>query len=317
VIEGIGRIQDMMERQSYITDRAIATTAFLAMELRKPVLIEGQAGVGKTEIAKVLAAALDTELIRLQCYEGLDVNTALYEWNYPKQMLRIKIDEGAGASADEQEAHIFSDEFLLKRPLLRAISAKDKAPVLLIDEVDRADEEFEAFLLEVLSDFQVTIPELGTIKTEYRPYVVLTSNRTRELSDALKRRCLYLWIDYPTFDKELRIITTKVPNINERLARQVAAFMQAIRQIKLNKTPGVAETLDWAMSMMALHQDHLERDAVSETLGAFIKDRDDVAKLRGKPLDVMLGSMTGAEEEDLNEWIQSVTQRLEREVASR
>ena len=317
MIEGIGRIQDMMERQSYITDRAIATTAFLAMELRKPVLIEGQAGVGKTEIAKVLAAALDTELIRLQCYEGLDVNTALYEWNYPKQMLRIKIDEGAGASADEQEAHIFSDEFLLKRPLLRAISAKDKSPVLLIDEVDRADEEFEAFLLEVLSDFQVTIPELGTIKSDHRPYVVLTSNRTRELSDALKRRCLYLWIDYPTFDKELRIITTKVPNINERLARQVAAFMQAIRQIKLNKTPGVAETLDWAMSMMALHQDHLERDAVSETLGAFIKDRDDVAKLRGKPLDVMLGSMNGTEEEDLNEWIQSVTQRLEREVASR
>jgi len=317
VIEGIGRIQDMMERQSYITDRAIATTAFLAMELRKPVLIEGQAGVGKTEIAKVLAAALDTELIRLQCYEGLDVNTALYEWNYPKQMLRIKIDEGAGASADEQEAHIFSDEFLLKRPLLRAISAKDKSPVLLIDEVDRADEEFEAFLLEVLSDFQVTIPELGTIQSKYRPYVVLTSNRTRELSDALKRRCLYLWIDYPTFDKELRIITTKVPNINERLARQVAAFMQAIRQVKLNKTPGVAETLDWAMSMMALHQDHLEREAVSETLGAFIKDRDDVAKLRGKPLDVMLGSMNGTEEEDLNEWIQSVTQRLEREVASR
>jgi len=317
VIEGIGRIQDMMERQSYITDRAIATTAFLAMELRKPVLIEGQAGVGKTEIAKVLSAALDTELIRLQCYEGLDVNTALYEWNYPKQMLRIKIDEGTGITADEEEAHIFSDEFLLKRPLLRAISAEDKAPVLLIDEVDRADEEFEAFLLEVLSDFQVTIPELGTIQTKHRPYVVLTSNRTRELSDALKRRCLYLWIDYPNFDKELRIITTKVPNINDRLARQVAAFMQVIRQVKLNKTPGVAETLDWAMAMMALHQDHLDPDAVRETLGAFVKDRDDVAKLRGKPLDVMLGSMNGSEEEDLNEWIQSVTQRLEREVASR
>jgi len=317
VIEGIVRIQDMMERQSYITDRAIATTAFLAMELRKPVLIEGQAGVGKTEIAKVLSNALETELIRLQCYEGLDVNTALYEWNYPKQMLRIKIDEGSGISADEEEAHIFSDEFLLKRPLLRAISAEDKAPVLLIDEVDRADEEFEAFLLEVLSDFQVTIPELGTIQTKHRPYVVLTSNRTRELSDALKRRCLYLWIDYPSFDKELRIIMTKVPDINDRLARQVAAFMQVIRQVKLNKTPGVAETLDWAMSMMALHQDHLDPDAVRETLGAFIKDRDDVAKLRGKPLDVMLGSMNGAEEEDLNEWIQSVTQRLAREVASR
>jgi MoxR-like ATPase len=316
VIEGIRRIQDMMERESYVTDRAIATTTFLASELRKPVLIEGQAGVGKTEIAKVLALALDTELIRLQCYEGLDVNTALYEWNYPKQMLRIKMEEGRDVSVDDQESHIFSDEFLLKRPLLRAISAKDKAPVLLIDEVDRADEEFEAFLLEVLSDFQVTIPELGTIKTEHRPYVVLTSNRTRELSDALKRRCMYLWIDYPDFPKELRIITTKIPNINERLARQIATFMQAIRKVKLNKTPGVAETLDWALSMMALHQDHLDPETVRETLGSFIKDRDDVAKLRGKPLDILLGSMNGAEEEDLNEWIQSVTQKLERETSA-
>jgi MoxR-like ATPase len=317
VIEGIRRIQDMMERERYITDRAIATTAFLAMELKKPVLIEGQAGVGKTEIAKVLASALDTELIRLQCYEGLDVNTALYEWNYPKQMLRIRMEEGGGRSADEQESLIFSDQFLLKRPLLRAISARDKAPVLLIDEVDRADEEFEAFLLEVLSDFQVTIPELGTLTAKHRPYVVLTSNRTRELSDALKRRCLYLWIDYPTFDKELRIITTKVPDINERLARHVAMFMQAVRHVKLNKTPGVAETLDWAMSMMALHQDHLEADAVRQTLGAFIKDRDDVAKLSGKPLDVIVSTMNGQEEEDLSEWIRSVTQRLEKEVATR
>jgi MoxR-like ATPase len=232
-------------------------------------------------------------------------------------MLRIKMEEGHGVSVEEQETHIFSDDFLLKRPLLRAISAKDQSPVLLIDEVDRADEEFEAFLLEVLSDFQVTIPELGTIKSEHRPYVVLTSNRTRELSDALKRRCMYLWIDYPDFGKELRIITTKIPNINEKLARQVAAFMQAIRQVKLNKTPGVAETLDWAMSMMALHQDHLDAETVRETLGSFIKDRDDVNKLRGKPVDILVGSMNGSEEEDLNEWIQSVTQRLEREVASR
>jgi MoxR-like ATPase len=317
VIEGIRRIQDMMEREQYVTDRAIATTAFLAMELKKPVLIEGQAGVGKTEIAKVLSSALDTELIRLQCYEGLDANTALYEWNYPKQMLRIKMEEGSDRDADEQESLIFSDPFLLKRPLLRAISGRDKAPVLLIDEIDRADEEFEAFLLEVLSDFQVTIPELGTIRAEHRPYVVLTSNRTRELSDALKRRCLYLWIDYPSFDKELRIIVTKVPGINEALARQVALFMQAIRHVKLNKTPGVAETLDWAMSMMALHQDHLEQDSVRETLGAFIKDRDDVAKLSGKPLDILITSMNGVGEEDLNEWIQSVTQRLEKEVATR
>src|SRR5215208_8079857 len=307
----------MMERQSYVTDRAIATTTFLASELRKPVLIEGQAGVGKTEIAKVLATALDTELIRLQCYEGLDVNTALYEWNYPKQMLRIKMEEGRDVSVEDQETHIFSDDFLLKRPLLRAISAKDKSPVLLIDEVDRADEEFEAFLLEVLSDFQVTIPELGTIKSDHRPYVVLTSNRTRELSDALKRRCMYLWIDYPDFAKELRIITTKVPNINERLARQVAAFMQAIRQVKLNKTPGVAETLDWAMSMMALHQDHLEQETVRETLGAFIKDRDDVARLSGKPIEVLVGGMNGTEDEDVSQWTQTVTQRLKRELATR
>src|SRR5881398_2610225 len=227
------------------------------MNLRKPVLIEGQAGVGKTEIAKVLATALDTELIRLQCYEGLDVNTALYEWNYPKQMLRIKMEEGHGVSVDEQETHIFSDDFLLKRPLLRAISAKDKSPVLLIDEVDRADEEFEAFLLEILSDFQVTIPELGTIKTDHRPYVVLTSNRTRELSDALKRRCMYLWIDYPTFEKEFSIIRTKVAGANERLAAQVAAFMQVVRKAKWAKMPGVAETLDWTTGLLARHSDHL------------------------------------------------------------
>jgi len=317
VIEGIRGIQQMMEREQYVTDRAIATTAYLAMELKKPVLIEGQAGVGKTEIAKVLSSALETELIRLQCYEGLDVNTALYEWNYPKQMLRIKMEEHAHRSADEQESLIFSDPFLLKRPLLRAITGETKPPVLLIDEVDRSDEEFEAFLLEVLSDFQVTIPELGTIRARHRPYVVLTSNRTRELSDALKRRCLYLWIDYPSFEKELRIIVTKVPGINDRLARQVAMFMQAIRQVKLNKTPGVAETLDWAMSLMALHQDHLEPETVRETLGAFIKDRDDVARLGGRPLETLVGSMNGNEEEDVNAWVQSVTQRLEKEVATR
>src|SRR5918997_5556879 len=307
----------MMERERYITDRAVATTAFLAMELRKPVLIEGQAGVGKTEIAKVLSSALDTELIRLQCYEGLDVNTALYEWNYPKQMLRIKMEEGSHRDVSQQESEIFSDTFLLKRPLLRAITNQEKAPVLLIDEVDRADEEFEAFLLEVLSDFQVTIPELGTLTAKHRPYVVLTSNRTRELSDALKRRCMYLWIDYPDFAKELRIIETKVEGINHQLAEQVAGFMQVVRRIRLSKTPGMAESLDWAMSLMALHQDHLEPETVSETLGSFIKDRDDVAKLRGKPLDIMLASMNGTDEEDLQAWIQSVTQRLEKEVATR
>src|SRR5438045_1738282 len=268
-----------MFAQRYIADRSLATTVYLALKRRKPLLLEGEPGVGKTEIAKVLATALDTELIRLQCYEGLDVNTALYEWNYPKQMLRIKMEEGHGVSVDEQETHIFSDDFLLKRPLLRAISAKDKSPVLLIDEVDRADEEFEAFLLEILSDFQVTIPELGTIKTDHRPYVVLTSNRTRELSDALKRRCLYLWIDYPDFDKEVRIIETKVEGINHQLAEQVAAFMQVVRRVRLSKTPGMAESLDWAMSLMALHADHLEADSVTETLGAILMYRDHVVRL--------------------------------------
>src|SRR5215217_4456061 len=289
----------MMERQSYVTDRAIATTTFLASELRKPVLIEGQAGVGKTEIAKVLATALDTELIRLQCYEGLDVNTALYEWNYPKQMLRIKMEEGHGVSVDEQETHIFSDDFLLKRPLLRAISAKDKSPVLLIDEVDRADEEFEAFLLEVLSDFQVTIPELGTIQSTHQPYVVLTSNRTRELSDALKRRCLYLWIDYPDFDKEFRIIQNKVPGISEKLAVQIAAFMQEVRGLKLAKTPGVAETLDWARSLQALHRDHLDRESLEDTLGVFIKERDDLERLSRDDLGGLAATLEHVTPEDL------------------
>jgi MoxR-like ATPase len=317
VIDAIRQIQDRLEAQHYVTDRAIATTVYLAMELKKPVLIEGQAGVGKTEIAKVLSAALDTDLIRLQCYEGLDANTALYEWNYPKQMLRIKIDEATQRSADEEEQLIFSEPFLLKRPLLQAITHPTKAPVLLIDEVDRADEEFEAFLLEVLSDFQVTVPELGTIRAAHRPYVVLTSNRTRELSDALRRRCLYLWIDYPTFEKELRIIATKVPGVNDRLAEQVSAFMQAVRKIKLGKTPGVAESIDWAMSLMALHADHLEPQTVRETLGAIFKDRDDVARMSGKPLDVVLGSMDGLEGDELKAWTESIGQRLDRELSAR
>jgi MoxR-like ATPase len=316
VIEGIRRIQDMLESQSYITDRAIATTVYLAMELRKPVLIEGQAGVGKTEIAKVLSRALDTDLIRLQCYEGLDANTALYEWNYPKQMLRIRMEEGGDKSVQDREEVIFSEPFLLKRPLLQAISA-EKAPVLLIDEIDRADEEFEAFLLEVLSDFQVTIPELGTVTAEHRPYVVLTSNRTRELSDALKRRCLYLWIDFPAFDKELRIITTKIPDVDERLAQQITAFMQGIRKVRLAKIPGVAETLDWASSLMALHQDHLDPESVRETLGAIFKDRDDVTKMSGKSLDAILDGVDTRTQEELEHWIQSIGPRMEKEFAGR
>src|SRR5438270_12090200 len=243
--EGIRRVQQQMEAQGYVTDRAVATTVYLAAELHMPALIEGHAGVGKTEVAKVLAASLDTDLIRLQCYEGLDAYTALYEWNYPKQMLWIRLAEQETLSLDSKEAHIFGQEFLLKRPLLQAISHDGKAPVLLIDELDRADEEFEAFLLEVLSDFQVSIPELGTIRAETPPFVVLTSNRTREIHDALKRRCLYLWIGYPSFERELEIVQAKVPGIEEQLAGQVCRFMQELRQRDFYKRPGVAETSDW------------------------------------------------------------------------
>ncbi|MBI3966056.1 MAG: MoxR family ATPase [Chloroflexi bacterium] len=304
-----------MERHDYIAEPAIATAVHLAKEMRKPLLIEGDAGVGKTEIAKVLARMLDTELIRLQCYEGLDVNTALYEWNYPKQMLRIRMEEGTDHSVEEKEHVIFSPAFLLQRPLLRAISADEKAPVLLIDEVDRADEEFEAFLLEVLSDFQVTIPELGTIRAKHRPYVVLTSNRTRELSDALKRRCLYLWVDYPTFDKEVRIVRNKVDGVNDRLANQIAAFMQVVRHVKLNKTPGVAETLDWAAGLIALHRDHLDPEAVSETLGCILKDRFDVERLRGSRLDLILNELNAVPEEQLATCSAPIVSKLEAELS--
>jgi len=299
MIDGIRRIQELMEQQSYVTDRAIATTVFLAMELHKPILIEGPAGVGKTEVAKVLAAALETRLIRLQCYEGLDVNTALYEWNFPKQMLRMKMEETGLLSPEEKEHLIFSEAFLFKRPLLQAITEIDRSPVLLIDEIDRADEEFEAFLLEVLSDFQVTIPELGTVAASHRPYVALTSNRTRELSDALKRRCLYLWIEYPTFEKEVRIIRNKVPGIDEQLATQIAAFMQVARRLKLSKVPGIAETLDWALSMMALHQDHLDAEAVSDTLGCIMKDREDIVRYAGPRIETLVQALGEVPPEDL------------------
>jgi MoxR-like ATPase len=315
----VAEIQSRLEKQHYVTDRAIATTVYLAMALRKPVLIEGQAGVGKTEIAKVLSASLETELIRLQCYEGLDASTALYEWNYPKQMLHIRLGEASGAAKDvkQAEAEIFSESFLLKRPLLQAITQPDKAPVLLIDEVDRADEEFEAFLLEVLSDFQVTIPELGTIKAKHRPYVVLTSNRTRELSDALKRRCLYLWVDYPDFEKETRIIETKVEGINSRLAHQVAGFMQVVRRLRLSKTPGMAESLDWAMSLMALHADHLDPEAVTETLGAILKDRDDVNRLAGHGADVIVEELAKLADNELADAAPRIAQRVDKELLPR
>ena len=286
----IARIQSMLDGQGYVADEALATSVYLAIQLRKPLLIEGGAGVVKTEVAKVMAAALDTDLIRLQCYEGLDANSALYEWNYPKQMLHIRLEEAVGEKHDirQQEAEIFSEPYLLKRPLLNAITREDQAPVLLIDEVDRADEEWEAFLLEVLSDWQVTIPEIGTIKAQHIPYVVLTSNRTRELGDALRRRCLYLWIDYPTFEKELAIVRRKVPGVNGQLAGQIAAFMQFVRRAKLEKTPGLAETLDWSAALIALHRDHLDREAIEQTLGALFKHRDDANLMRVQWLDHLL-----------------------------
>jgi MoxR-like ATPase len=252
------------------------------MALGKPLLIEGPAGVGKTEIAKSLAEALDARLVRLQCYEGLDATTAIYEWNYPKQLLRIKLQEHASASAAEKEAEIFSEPFLLKRPLLEAITDQTSSPVLLIDEIDRSDEEFEAFLLEILSDFQVTIPEIGSIKATHRPYVVLTSNRSRELSDALRRRCLYLWINYPSFQKELEIVRAKVPAIGETLSTEVTRMIQSVRKLNLAKTPGVAETIDWASALVVLDASQLDEEVIAETTGCFLKDEADLRKFEAE-----------------------------------
>ena len=267
----------MLEEQVYIADSAISTALYLSMALGKPLLIEGPAGVGKTEIAKALANALGTKLIRLQCYEGLDATTALYEWNYPKQLLHLKLEESSSASEAEKEAAIFSEAFLLKRPLLQAITERERAPVLLIDEIDRSDEEFEAFLLEVLSDFQVTIPEIGTINATHKPHVVLTSNRSRELSDALRRRCLYHWIEYPSFDKELEIVRAKVPAIDKDLSERVTRVIQSTRTMGLSKIPGVAETLDWANALVALQATELNDEIMAETIGCFLKDETDVA----------------------------------------
>jgi len=282
VREEIRNIQVLLRGQAYITDAVVATSLYLAMALGKPLLVEGPAGVGKTEIAKSLADALDTKLVRLQCYEGLDATTAIYEWNYPKQLLHIKLQELAAASVAEKEAEIFSEPFLLKRPLLEAITDKTSSPVLLIDEVDRSDEEFEAFLLETLSEFQVTIPEIGTIKATHRPHVVLTSNRSRELSDALRRRCLYLWIDYPSFDKELEIVRAKVPTISEALSTELTQMIQAVRKLNLVKVPGVAETLDWAAALVVLNASRLNQEVIAETAGCFLKDEADLRKIEAE-----------------------------------
>jgi MoxR-like ATPase len=285
----IEEVQRLMEAQSYIADRALATTLFLAIKLEKPIFLEGEAGVGKTEVAKVLARILESRLIRLQCYEGLDANTALYEWNYSKQMLKIKLEEGGGRSRNELEHIIFGEEFLLKRPLLDAIMSDGAMPpVLLIDEVDRSDEEFEAFLLEVLSDFQITIPEIGTIKAERRPFVILTSNRTREIHDALKRRCLYLWLDYPTFEKEYQIVRAKIPGIQHELAEQICTFMQKLRQISFYKRPGIAETLDWAQALLHLNQAGLVPETIRETVGCILKYHEDVEKFKRDEMERVL-----------------------------
>ncbi|MDO1445686.1 MoxR family ATPase [Rhodocytophaga aerolata] len=272
-------IRSLLLEQGYITDESVSMSLFLSLQLNKPLLVEGPAGVGKTEIAKVMARALQTDLIRLQCYEGLDATHALYEWNYQRQLLHLKMVEREQQSVDEKEQTIFSDQFLMKRPLLQAITHSRK-PVLLIDEVDRSDEEFESFLLEVLSEWQITIPEIGTITATHIPQVILTGNRTRELSEALRRRCLYLYIDYPDFEKEWLIVRQKVPQIDARLGEQICRFMQQLRQMKLEKTPGVAETLDWAMALTALHIDHLDKAIIEQTLGVLIKDWHDTRQVQ-------------------------------------
>ena len=288
----IETVQEALARERYFADRAIATTVFLGRRLGKPLFLEGEAGVGKTELAKVLARVLDTRLIRLQCYEGLDANHALYEWNYPKQLLRIKMGEGLDRSARDLGREIFGEEYLIRRPLLEALESNGAAPpVLLIDEVDRADEEFEAFLLEILSDFQVTIPELGTIRAAQPPLVILTSNRTREIHDALKRRCLYLWVPYPSFERELDILRAKVPGLDEQLARQICAFMQIVRGRDFYKRPGVAESIDWAQALVALHRDALDAQVVEETLGTIFKYNDDIEALRNAGVAPLLAQV--------------------------
>lgn len=275
------------EQTGYVLDRALATAVYLLIKLGKPLLIEGHAGVGKTEIAKVLASFLGTELIRLQCYEGLDVSSAVYEWNYQKQLLAIKIQERTDQPLEDKMKHIFGPDFLLERPLLRSIRA-EASPVLLVDEIDRSDEAFEAYLLELLSDFQITVPEMRTIVATHRPYVILTSNRTRELSDALKRRCLYHWIDYPSLEKEMKIVRTRLPGIEDELGMHVVRFVQLVRQKNLAKPPGVAETLDCVQALRSLGKKRLDINAVEDTLGCIVKSAEDIAKIKAEGIDKIL-----------------------------
>lgn len=286
----VDELQRALNQHDYIAERGLSVAIFLALKTGKPLFLEGDAGVGKTEIAKVMSALLDTSLIRMQCYEGLDVNTAVYEWNYAGQILHLRLMEAEGLARVDMEKEIFSDRFLLKRPLLQAIEASEngRAPVLLIDELDRSDEEFEAFLLELLSDFQISIPELGTLKAKMPPTVIVTSNRTREIHDALKRRCLYYWIDYPHFHKELQIVERKAPDVPPLLARQITAFIQDMRSMELFKRPGIAETLDWTAALIALDQNELALETVQDTLGVILKYQDDVEMLDGETIRNMI-----------------------------
>jgi len=289
----IDEVAEGLARERYIADRALAVTLYLALRLGKPLFVEGEAGVGKTEIAKALASALGRRLIRLQCYEGLDVATAVYDWDYPRQILEIRLAESEG-HADSARARIYSERFLIKRPLLDAIANDGPPPVLLIDEIDRADEEFEAYLLELLSDFQVTVPELGTFRATMPPPIVITSNRTREVHDALKRRCLYHWIDYPTADRELAILARRLPDVPERLARAVVAVVQALRGDDLFKRPGISETLDWAMALMALGTREVDESTLSETLGVLLKYEEDVTRVRADKLPQLVAEAARA-----------------------
>jgi MoxR-like ATPase len=289
-IPSIDALIDRSRALGYVMDRSLGTAIYLLVRLGKPLLIEGHAGVGKTEAAKVLASILGTELIRLQCYEGLDVNSAVYEWNYQKQLLAIKIQEGSDRTIQDLEAHIFGPDFLLKRPLLKSISCEESSPVLLVDEIDRADEAFEAFLLEVLGEFQISIPELGTIKAKKVPYVILTSNGARDLSDALKRRCLYHWIDYPSFEKEMDIVQAKLPGIGMELGTQVVRFLHSLRKMSLSKIPGVAETLDLSTALSFLEKTDLDKETADQMIGCVIKSADDLVKVREEGVDKLLAS---------------------------
>ncbi len=289
-VASIEQLEALLASQLYIADRGLATSIYLALTLQRPLLLEGEAGVGKTEVAKVLASGLGASLIRLQCYEGLDISQAVYEWNYARQLLEIRLMEAAGVVDRHKAAReLFGEDFLIKRPLLQALSnGGERPPVLLIDELDRADEEFEGFLLELLADFQVTIPELGTIRAAVPPIVIITSNRTRELHDALKRRCLYFWIEYPDFEKELRIVTTKVPGAPARLAEQVTAFVQELRTADLYKAAGISETLDWVAALIALDRTELDPATIDQTLGLLLKNQEDIQAVRGERVSELL-----------------------------